>query len=215
MSPIFFPGTGSPSSPIAPPLNWRLHRALTDDLAPLTGLTASGSIDATLDTVQVQGKLQARIHADMQHLAFNGDNVDRLTMDARIADPVQHPNLTIVVGANGIRQRAFTGNGRLTAMGTRESLALRLSSDFQIPQGPMKLSAAATARLPQRDLLLSSLTADYGGEFVHLLSPPPARWSRWLAALRQRLPSPSRHKMSPLLSPSPSFLASTAPGRLR
>jgi hypothetical protein len=29
MLPIFFPGTGSPSSPIAPPLNWRLHRALT------------------------------------------------------------------------------------------------------------------------------------------------------------------------------------------
>jgi hypothetical protein len=30
MSPIFFPGTGSSSSPIAPPLNWRLHRALTE-----------------------------------------------------------------------------------------------------------------------------------------------------------------------------------------
>jgi two-component system, cell cycle response regulator DivK len=34
MSPIFFPGTGSPSSPIAPPLNWRLHRALTERPRP-------------------------------------------------------------------------------------------------------------------------------------------------------------------------------------
>lgn len=149
----------------------RLRIARLDDLAPLTGLAAEGSVDAMLDTVGSAGGAQARIVASGQHLALEGGNVDRLMLDARVDDAGTHPTLAAVVNAEGVRRNAFTGNARLTADGTPQALALRLASVFQAPQGQLKLSAAGAARLPQRDLQFGALQVDYAGETARLLAP--------------------------------------------
>lgn len=149
----------------------QLRVARLADLAPLTGLTVSGSIDAALDTVAQQGSPQIRLHASAQHLAYNASAADRLTLDANVTDPVQRPVLAATVTADGLRQGAITGNARLAADGPLDALGLRVSSDLRTPQGPATLSAAATARLPQRNVQVSAFTAGYGGETARLLAP--------------------------------------------
>ena len=145
----------------------RLHLPL----AALNGLGASGSVDAAIETVERQGKPQARLRAEMLHLALNGGSVDRLAVDARIDDPTTDPKLSLVADAEGVRTSAAAGAAHLTANGAPDSLALRLSSDLRTTRGPATLTATGTARLTQRDLLLSSLQADYGGETARLLAP--------------------------------------------
>jgi len=160
-------------------LQFRMARL--DDLVPLMGATVAGNISAAFDTVQVQGVPQARIQADMRHLEFNGERVDRLTADARIADPMQHPMLTGTVDVAGIQWGAVTGNTKLTANGPPGSVALRVASNFQTPRGPARLSATATADLPDKNLRLVSLRATGAGETAHLLAPATVRFANGLS----------------------------------
>jgi translocation and assembly module TamB len=59
----------------------------------------------------------------------------------------------------------------LAANGPLDALGLRLSSDLRTSQGPATLAAVATARLPERNLQLTSFNAGYGAETVRLLAP--------------------------------------------
>lgn len=148
----------------------RLHMARLADLAALTGVPITGSIDAQLDTLDQQNGARLRFHAAAQQLGIGAGATDRLTVDADIADPTTRPNVTATVAVDGFRQGGTVGgNARLTANGPLDSLGLRLTSDLRLPQGPATLSAAATARRPQRDLQLSSLDASYAGETMRLL----------------------------------------------
>jgi translocation and assembly module TamB len=149
----------------------QFHIARLADLTPLTGVAIAGRVDATLDTVQAQGKPQVRIRADMRRLALDGETVDQVTLDGRVADPVTRPRLALTVKVDRFRRGALTGNARLTANGGAQSVALRLAANLQTTQGLAKLSAAATAGLRQRDLRLTSLRGDYDRETVHLLAP--------------------------------------------
>jgi translocation and assembly module TamB len=149
----------------------QLRVARLGDLAPLSGLAASGSIDAALDTVEQRGKPQVRLHAVSRGLSYDKSSIDQLTLDAQIADPTTRPVLAATVAAVGIRQGAITGGARLVADGPLDALGLRLSSDWQTPQGPARLAAVAAARLSQRDVQLSSFNAGYGAENARLLAP--------------------------------------------
>ena len=151
----------------------RMHLRLgrLDDLAPLIGLAIAGSADLTLDTEQADGKPQARLHADLRHLALDAAGVDQLTLDAGITDPAGEPRVSLAANAGGIRAAALSGSARLTANGTPDALELRLSSELQSGQAPARLLAAATARVPQRDLQLVALQADYAGATARLLAP--------------------------------------------
>ncbi|HVC52070.1 MAG TPA: translocation/assembly module TamB domain-containing protein [Stellaceae bacterium] len=157
------------------------------DLAPLIGVTAGGSASATLDTVLVRGTPQVRIRAEVQRLAVGGAGADRVTVEARVDDPAAHPNLALTADAQGIRQAGVTGSARLTANGSPQSLALRLTSRLQTPQGPAALSAAATLRLPQRELQLASLQVNHAGETTRLLAPARITFAGGVAVDNLRL----------------------------
>ena len=165
----------------------QLRVAQLSDLAPLTGLAASGSIDAALDTVEQQGKSQVQLHAVSQRLSYNTSGVDQLTLDAQIADPTTRPVLAATVAADGIRQGAITGSARLAVNGRLDALGLRLSSDLRMPQGPATLAAVATARLPQRDVQLSSFNAGYGAKTARLLAPVRIDFANGVAVDNLRL----------------------------
>jgi translocation and assembly module TamB len=165
----------------------QLRVAQLGDLAPLTGLAASGSIDAALDTVERQGKSQVQLHAVSQRLSYNTSGVDQLTLDAQIADPTTRPVLAATVAADGIRQGAITGSARSAANGPLDALGLRLSSDLRTPQGPAALAAVATARLPQRDVQQISFNAVYGAETARLLAPVRVDFANGVAVDNLRL----------------------------
>jgi translocation and assembly module TamB len=165
----------------------QLRVARLSDLAQLTGLAVTGSIDAALDTTELQGKPQLRLSAVSQHLAYNAAGVDRLTLDAQIMDPATRPALAATVVADGIRQGAISGNARLAANGPFDALGLRLSSDLRTPQGPATLAAVATAMLPQRYLQLSSFNASYAADTARLLAPVRFDFAKGLAVDNLRL----------------------------
>ena len=151
----------------------RLHlrMAALADLAPLTGVAARGSLDAALDTVEQQGKPQLRVHAVGQGLAFNASALDRLTLDAQIADPTVHPTLTATANVEGIRQGTLTGDARVNVDGGLDSLGVILSANLRLPQGPTTVSATTTIRPPQHDLQLSALETSFSGQTMRLLGP--------------------------------------------
>ena len=165
----------------------QFRMARFDDLAPLMGMTVAGNISAAFDTLQVQGAPQARVQAEMGHLQFNGDHVDRLTADARIANPMKRPLIAATVGVEGIQWGPFTGNAQLSANGPPDSLALRVSSNLQTPRGPARLSATATADLPGKNLRLASLQATGAGETAHLLAPAKVSFATGLSVDQLRL----------------------------
>src|SRR5215469_11032449 len=142
------------------------------DLTPLIGMELGGSLNATLETVDTNGKPQAKLHVEGRQLAALGDKADRATLDATISDPAVRPvvagqiDLTGITAANGI-----TGSTRIEANGPQEALALRLSSDLNTAQGPARITSAATAQLSQRMLQLTAFQADYRGETIRLLGP--------------------------------------------
>jgi len=164
-----------------------LQIAALSDLAPLTGLTAKGSLDAALDTVEQQGKPEIRLHAVGHRLELGASGLDQLMLDAQIADPATRPTLTATASADGIRQGAITGNARLNAHGGLDALGLKLSSDLRLPQGAATLSAAANLRLPQHDLRLSAFEAAYSGQTLRLLAPARLDFANGLAVEGLRL----------------------------
>lgn len=161
--------------------------ARLDDLAPLMGMTVAGDISAAFDTLQVEGAPQARLQAAMHRLQFDGNRIDRLTADARIANPLQHPILTATVSVDGIASGDFTGTAQLTANGPPDSLALRVASNLQTPRGPAHLSATATGDLPGKNLRLASLRATYAGETARLLAPAKVSLAAGLSVDQLRL----------------------------
>ena len=164
-----------------------LQIAALSDLAPLTGLTAKGSLDAALDTVEQQGKPEVRLDAVGHRLELGASGLDQLMLDVQIADPATRPTLTATASADGIRQGAITGNARLNAHGGLDALGLKLSSDLRLPQGAATLSATANLRLPQHDLQLSAFEAAYSGQTLRLLAPARLDFANGLAVEGLRL----------------------------
>jgi len=181
-----------PPGAVFPLGRMQLRATRLADLAPLIGMQISGSIEATLDTVDANGKPQAKLRAEGRQLAALGDRAERATLDATITDPAAHPVTAMQIALSGITAaNGITGSTKIEANGPQEALALRLTSDLNTTQGPAHISTAATANLPQRVLQLTALQADYRGETIRLLGPAKLRLADGIAVDQLRLGSGS------------------------
>jgi translocation and assembly module TamB len=169
------PGSGMPLGRL------QLHMARLGDLAPLVGMPAKGGLTLVVDTIEQQTRPALHLHAAGRHLVIGDIEADQLMADADITDLAAHPTVKANVTADGVRYGVVTGNARLTAAGPLDSLDVRLASSLRLPQGPATVEAAATARLPQRELRLASLDAGFGGEKAHLLAPARIDLAKGLA----------------------------------
>lgn len=148
-----------------------LRMTRLDELAPLLGEPVAGSLSASLETRQAQRKPQFQLRLDARQVAIAGNGVDRLTIDARVDDPLEKPVVGGTLDAAGITSGTVTGNAKIDAKGPIGALGLRLSADLAASGKPATLSASATANLPQRTLKLAALNASYAGETARLLRP--------------------------------------------
>lgn len=183
-------GTGDltlPPGTMLPLGHLQFHAARLDDLAPLLGTKVAGSVNASLDTTQVNGQPQTQVHAEARQLAGYGGSADRVTLDATVKNPATHPVAAMQMVLTGIAGNGVTGNAKLDANGPQEALALRLTLDLATPRGPSHLVAAATAQLPDRELRLTALQADYGGETMRLLGPARFRFASGIAVDQLRI----------------------------
>ena len=179
-----------PAGAVVPLGRMQLHAARLADLAPLIGMQLAGSIDATLDTADANGKPQAKLHAEGRDLAALGDRAARATLDATITDPAVHPLAAMQIALTGITAaNGITGSTRIEANGPQEALALKLVSDLNTAEGPAHIAGGATANLPQRTLQLTALQADYRGETIKLLGPAKLHLVNGIAVDQLRLGS--------------------------
>ena len=176
-----------PAGTMFPLGHLQFRAARLDDLAPLLGTKLAGSINASLDTTQANDQPQTQIHAEARQLAGYGGSADRVTLDATVKNPATHPVAAMQMVLTGIAGNGVTGSAKLDANGPKEALALRLTSDLATPRGPSHLIAAATAQLPDRELRLTALQADYGGETMRLLGPARFRFASGIAVDQLRI----------------------------
>jgi translocation and assembly module TamB len=166
----------------------QLHATRLADLAPLIGMPIGGSVEATLDTMQSAGAPQVRLHAEARQLTGLGDRAEHATLDATIKDPATRPVAAMQIALTGITAaNGITGSARLEANGPQEALAVRLTTDLATADGPAHIVSAGTARLPQRELQLTALQADYRGATVRLLGPARLRLAQGIAVDQLRL----------------------------
>lgn len=176
-----------PAGAIFPVGRLQLHATRLADLSPILGMPVSGSVGATLDTVDANGTPQARLHAEGKQLAGFGDSADRVTLDATIKDPAAHPVMAASLTLDGIAAPGVTGKATLTANGRADALALKLASDLVAEKGPAHITAAAVANLSQRALRVTALRADYAGEAIRLLGSARLRMADGIAVDQLRL----------------------------
>jgi translocation and assembly module TamB len=164
-----------------------LRMGRLEDLEPFVGQAVTGSLTASVNTVQAQGKPQSNIRIEGQGLGLDGNSIDRLSIGGRIEDPAGRPSINLQVGATGINAFGVAGSVTLDANGPTESLALRLTSNLQTPKGPAQIMSTATARASKRQLQLNTLRADYGGETARLLAPAVLDFGKGLSIDRLRV----------------------------
>lgn len=160
-----------PPGAIVPLGQMRLRIAKLDELAPFLGRSLRGSLRASLETVPAAGRPRLRLDAALRDLAFDGQSLARLDIAGRIDDPATRPVFAVTATATGLRADGVAGAATLAVKGPAEALVLHLSSELQTAEGGVRLAATATARLTQRDLRLTMLTAEYGGRTLRLLAP--------------------------------------------
>lgn len=172
---------------IFPAGHMQLRIARLADLAPLIDVPVGGSLDAALETVASAGKPQAKLHVEARQVAAFGNSIESATLDATVVDPIARPVARMQLDLAGIAAKGVTGNATLTAQGPETALSLRLASDLQTAAGAAHIAGAATAQLPQRALLLTSLRAAYRDEQLRLLAPARLGFADGIAVDRLRL----------------------------
>lgn len=144
-----------------------------DDFRPLIGLPLAGSVSATLDFVDQDGRPAARVQAEARDAGLAGTAAAaRATLAARVLDPLNDPNLDATLDLAGLRAGGLGGTARLSAAGRQTALALTLATTVQgLAGADLQASAAATLDAPGRAVRLTALQATWQAATLRLLAP--------------------------------------------
>jgi len=139
------------------------------DLDRLLNQNLSGSLDGSLSLVG------ARSRADVE-LAVHDGSVGSVRASAlRLVGHMDHLDREAVVTAEVTGEELAlphaAGRAHLSARGPLRALGLRLDSRLSVYDTPLTLTAAASADVPHRQVLLSALDAHYRDRTAHLIRP--------------------------------------------
>jgi translocation and assembly module TamB len=154
-----------------------LHLRMTrlGDVSPLLGRPLAGSVEATLDA----DARQAKLSLTAQGAGLPGTaSLERLVLNATVADPETHPVLDATLAVDGAGAGALhsdarlRADARLAARGPLNALALTVAAtSADLSGAPARLNAAATLDAPGRALTVASLEADWHDQTARLLQP--------------------------------------------
>ena len=176
----------------------QLNLAMTrlDQLRPLLGTPVAGSIEAHVDLPAERGPASgsstrggpARLSLTARDVDVSGDKVGKLDVAGTLTDPLGRRVVDLQATATGIEAAGASGNLRLQASGPQDALAVKLTVDGHDPSGqPAQTAATATIDATTKQLLVSSLSADWHGLQPRLLAPVRVSFADGVAVDRLRL----------------------------
>ncbi|MCG6859895.1 MAG: translocation/assembly module TamB domain-containing protein, partial [Chromatiaceae bacterium] len=150
-----------------------LRMTRLQDLAPLIGQPAAGSVTATLATTQQDGETRARLDLDARAAGLSGTGlVDHLTLAATVLNPAADPLVDADLVLDGISVQGVAASGRLAVKGPQNALALQVAADAKNLAGsPLRVTGEAVLDATAMNVSLSALQANWKGETLRLLSP--------------------------------------------
>jgi translocation and assembly module TamB len=159
------------------------------DLSGLAGAPLGGSVAATFETGEEDGRPLARLNAEARDAGLAGQaSVARATLAATVRDPTGDPDAEARLDVADLRAGRLQGNGRLTASGRTRALALALTADARgLADATLSAEAGATLDLPGRSLTLARLQARLRDATLRLLAPARLSFADGIAVDRLRL----------------------------
>jgi len=168
-------------------LSLRMDRL--DDLRRLLGQNIAGSVDATAEIADKDGRKVARLQLTARNAGLPGTaDVERATLAASVLDPTTDPDVTATLDIAGLRASGITGTAQITAKGRQAALALRLQTALSgVGGADMQATAAAQLDVPGRKVSVAALQATWKSETLRLLDPARVAFANGVAVDRLRL----------------------------
>ncbi|MGE0417966.1 MAG: translocation/assembly module TamB domain-containing protein, partial [Acetobacteraceae bacterium] len=174
-----------PGGAVVPTGTVSLEMRQLADLTPLVGQAVTGHLKADLKV----NSQQASLIADLQNARLAGSAslaAMRLALDVR--DPMGQPALDGSVTLDGVRAAGVAANGRVTAKGTLDALALDVTSRIDgLAGATAQVATAGVLDATGKSLSLQRLQATWKQETLRLLAPVRIGFAQDITLDRLRL----------------------------
>jgi translocation and assembly module TamB len=108
---------------------------------------------------------------DFQHLV-GADMAGALTANLDLSPDGQHTRLKLQLDTQDLTVGTLAATLQLAGEGPSDAFGFKINTKLpKVAAGPVALDGAGTLDFDKRDLQLASLTANYNGQDIHLLSP--------------------------------------------
>ncbi|OJT96521.1 MAG: hypothetical protein BGN82_10480, partial [Alphaproteobacteria bacterium 65-7] len=155
------------------------------DIAPFTGVAATGAADGAVTLTPRGGKTDATVKLDGSGLALDTLAAQTVTLTGTINDVLGKPALALALSARGVSAQNFRGDARATLEGPTTALTLAAHADMTDTDGtPLTTDARALLDLARARVTLSSLSANWRGVPLSLQAPATVSYADGLAVDR-------------------------------
>ncbi len=171
------PGTTLPTGHVL------LRMGQLGDLQPFVGQPLTGAINAVLDLVPNEIRLQA----DATNAGIPGSRVGAAKIDARVRDPLGARVVTADATLNGIDASGTTGSAKIGVTGPQTALAIKSDATLTVSGTPAKINAAALLNVPAKTVRLDTLQVAAKDQTARLLSPATVKFGGPVSVDRLRV----------------------------
>lgn len=171
------PGTILPTGHV------QLKMGQLGDLQPFVGQPLAGAINATLDSLPNEVRLQA----DATNAGIPGSRIGSAKIDARVRDPLGAKIVTADATLNGIDANGTTGTAKLGVTGPQTALAIKSDATLTISGTPAKINAAALLNVPAKTVRLDTLQVAAKEQTARLLAPATVKFGGPVSVDRLRI----------------------------
>lgn len=161
----------------------QLRMSQLGDLRPFVGQALAGAINATLDLVPDEIRLQA----DATGAGIPGSRIGSAKINARVRDPLGARVVTANAEMAGIDAAGVTGSAKLEVNGPQTALAIRTDAALTLSGTPAQINGAALLDVPAQSLRLNVLQVVAKGQTARLLAPATVRFGGPVAVDRLRV----------------------------
>ncbi len=160
-----------------------VRMAQLGDLRPFVGQALAGAVNATLDLLPGEIRLQA----DATGAGVPGSRVGAAKVDARVHDPLGTPVVTANADVAGIDAAGVTGSAKVGVTGPQSALAVRTEAALTLSGTPAQIDAAAVLDASAKSVRLNTLRVAAKGQTARLLAPATVRFGGPVAIDRLRV----------------------------
>ena len=161
----------------------QLRMGQLGDLRPFVGQALAGAINATLDLMPDELRLQAAATG----AGIPGSRVGAASVSARVRDPLGAPVVTATASVTGIDAAGVTGSAKVDVTGPQSALAIRTDAALTLSGTPAQISGAALLDVPAQSVRLNTLQVAARNQTARLLAPATLRFGGPVAVDRLRV----------------------------